>query len=529
MPFKHASVFSLKNSLLLTKPVLLGTLLALTLVSCGDSKTVEAPKIDFVAEAMPFPQPKIDPLYELPGVPELPETTQRVLDVQRAFFARQFGIPELALNLAHDNYLGGLSKKHEAWQIIESIKDTQLAGIDACTDWLRDMPDSYAAHWLCAAMWQSGAWASRGEGASSEVSSARFAIMEERLQQSDVLLEQAIKLTPKPLEALKLLAENRYLEDDQAGAEALLERAEEIKPDYAGIHWTRMNYAQAKWGGSDEAVKAAFERAQKAGVDADSLADMEDSFIVQPWNMSNPGATSSYYESAIQKHPTRERMTNLRSNYFWAQNWNKALQAATRLMEAYPGNGEDYYWRARIYSQLGRIPEASVDYRMAAAMGNNLALQELIMANIRGGLGLKGKSNDEAFLLCRYGASLGLNVGANCIGSLNFEAHMTGIPMTEDKGQGMAWHLLAARGGHFNSQYDLGLMLFNGEAVDVDPKQAKRLGIFWLRRAAEQGHKFAARKLEENHIGQSEQSPQSENPIINLILVLLYKLSQILP
>lgn len=503
-------------------PVLTAIFLVMTQVSCGSNKAVEPKKIDFVAETMPFPRPEIEPLFTLPGTPRLPEATQRTLDVRRAFFARRFDIPELALGLAHDN-LVNRRKGFGSGFIIQSIEDTQLAGIDACSDWLREMPNSYPAHWLCAAIWRGGAWASRGNRLANAVSPAQFEIMNERLANSDRLLRKAISLTPKPVEAMTLLANNLYLEGNKKAAETMLESAEKLMPDYAPIHWTRLNYVQPKWGGSEEQVKAAVERAQNAGVDADNLLEMKDKFLTQLWKLSDPGALNDYLQQAIREHPSEYRLSSLRNHYLDNQNWNEALQAASRLIEAYPGNDADYYWRARIYSELGRIPEAREDYRMAAAMGNDDALSELIQLHVRGGLDQREKSNDEVLLLCRYGASLGSGVGANCLGSLFFQGNSGGIIFRHDTAQAFAWHLLGARGGHFNSQYDLGWLLFTNRGPGVEPETAKRLGIFWLRRAAEQNQEYAEKKLEENHIALSEDVPDSDTSM-GSVLVFLYRL-----
>lgn len=509
----------------LATPAFCCAVLVLTQVSCRDSKAIAGGVIDYSAEAVPFAKPESDPLYVLPGAPKLPAATQRALDVRRAFFARRFEIPELALTLAHDDYLNGFSEKVAARSIINSIQDTQLAGIDACADWLRQMPDSYAAHWLCGAMWEGGAWVARTGKFSSEVSAAQFAIMQERLQRSNALLEKAIGLTPKPLEALTLLAANHYLNGDKKGAEALLERAEKIKPDYLPIHRTRLNYARPQWGGSEEQLKAAFERAKEAGVGGDALLDIEDDFIVRPSKRSNPGEARAYWERVIREHPTKARLAALRNELFRVQSWDAALPVASRLIAEYPGDETDHYWRARIHQQLGRMAEARDDYRMAAAMGHDLALQELIMVNIRGGLGVTEKSFDEVVLLCRYGASLGSGVGANCMGSLFFEGGSAGVPFRKDKAQAFAWHLLGARAGHYNSQYDLGWLLFTGRGPGVEAAAGKRLGVFWLRRAAEQGQQYAKKKLEENKIELSEPEPAAdEGTRLNSILTMLYGL-----
>lgn len=469
-----------------------------------DGGQPEIPRFDLAAESMSLPRPAIEPQTFLTGAPPLPESVQTRLDLQRAFFAGDFVRLDAALLEAREAYLSGRSDSNPAKTLVDSIGDTELAGIDRCAEWLQAMPDSYPAHWVCGAVWRSGAWAVRGGKYASEVGAARFALMGERLARANALLARALDLTPKPVEVLTMLADNHFADGDAQQAEAYLQRAEAIMPQHASIHWLRMRYALPEWGGSDEAVRAALAQARQAGVRESALLDMEDDYVVRPGKMSTPGAARAYWEASISKHPTHDRLTSLLHDFVRLENWHDALPVANRLIDEYPDDDKAYNLRGRINKQLGNIAAARADYRMAAAMGHALALQELMMAHLRGGLGLPGKSFGEVVELCRHGAALGSGVGANCIGSLFFEAASVGVPFPDDPAQGYAWHLMAARAGHFNSQFDLGWMLYTGRVPGVEPDAAKRLGTFWLRRAAEQDHPFAKRKLEENGISPSE-------------------------
>lgn len=483
--------------------IVLGAI-ALALLPRLKLEAASTPGLDLAAEAMPLPRPVVEPQAFLTGAPPLPASVQTTLDHRRAFFAGEFTRLDTAMREAHDEYVGGRSSTNRAKAIVDSIADTQLAGIDRCADWLRAMPGSYPAHWLCAAVWESGAWSARSGKFASEVSAGEFALMKERLARSSALLQRALDLTPKPIEALTMLAANHHLGGRAQEAEAFLQRAEAIMPQHPGIHGVRMNFALPEWGGSDTAVRAAVARAREAGVDESDLLDLEDRYVERPSKKSTPGAARAYWEDAIRSHPTRERMTGLLEDLVRLQNWHDALPVASRLIEEYPDDDNAYALRGRITKQLGQIEAARADYRMAAAMGHALALQELIMAHIRGGLGLPGKSFGEVIELCRHGAALGSGVGANCIGSLHFEAASIGVAFPTDPAQGYAWHQIAARAGHFNSQFDLGWMLYTGRVPGVEVGTAKRIGTFWLRRAAERDHPFAKRKLEENGISPSE-------------------------
>jgi hypothetical protein len=243
-------------------------LVAITLALAPSFKSEAAsfPRIDLAAEAMSLPRPAIEPQIFLTGAPPLPESTQFILDLRRAFFAGDFARLDAALLEAREAYLSGRSDTNPAKAVVVSIDDTKLAGIDRCTDWLQAMPNSYPAHWVCGVVWRSGAWAARGGGYASEVGAGRFALMGERLERSNALLMRALDLTPKPLEVLTILADNYFANGDPRQAEAYLQRAEKIMPQHSSIHWVRMRYALPEWGGSAGAVRATLAQARQAGV-----------------------------------------------------------------------------------------------------------------------------------------------------------------------------------------------------------------------------------------------------------------------
>lgn len=495
----------LRNLVVLAIVVLaLGLALASGLRFDFGREPAASPRLDMAAEGLSLPRPAIEAQTFLPGAPPLPESAQTRLDLQRAFFAGDYARLDAALLAAHEDYVSGRSDSNLAKAVVDRIIDTKLAGIDRCDAWLQAMPNSYPAHWLCGAVWRSGARAARGGKFANEVSAGRFALMGERLQRSNALLERALDLTPRPVEALTALAANHYLDSSKPQAEAYLLRAEAIMPQYPSIHWVRLNYSVPVWGGSDEAVQAALARARQAGVGESDLLDMEDEYVAQPGKLSTPGAARAYWEAAIGRHPTYSRLKSLLDDFVRLENWHDALPVANRLIEEYPDDDSAYSLRGWINRQLGQIDAARADTLMAAALGNDYALQALIMAHLRGGLGLPGKNYGDVIGLCRHGAALGSSVGANCIGSMYFEAAGLGVDFPNDPVQGHAWHLLGARAGHYNSQFDLGWMLYTGRVPGVEPDAAKKIGTFWLRRAAEQDHQFAQRKLEELGIGPEE-------------------------
>lgn len=485
-------------------PILCAPLL---LAACTSSVASMPERIDLAAEALPVSIAPIRVPETLPGAPALSVATQLDLALRRAFFARRFSPMDAMLAEARETGLAEGEEDHALRRFIEGVRDTQLAGLDACNAWLETMPESYVAHLVCGAMWGSAAWDARGDDTVDKVTPARFALMRERFERANVLLTKALGLTPRPVEALTILAANHFGmggPDNRAAALALLRRAQEMAPAYSSIHEVRINFLLPEWGGSSEMVIKAIEEAARAGVARDRLRDFHDEFVVRPWTRSDPGAERAYWDGAIATEPSFYRLDSLVKYFHRVENWRDGEPAASRLIAAYPDYAHGYWLRAVIREKLGRIPEALEDYRAAAARGDDWATQALIQAYIQGGLGLPQRDWQALDQLCRYGAGLGISSAANCLGAAFREAASIGPPFRTDIPQSLAWHLLAARAGYHNSQYDLGWLLMTGRVPGMDEKQGKRLGVFWLRRAAELGHQFARKKLQEGGYPESE-------------------------
>ena len=485
--------------------LVLGLSIVSLLAACDVSQPeTEAPRFDHVAEPLPFARPELHAVEKFPGAAELPDTAYKKVKLRRSFFQRDFATLDEVMSQAHGHFVQGEAPEDDAHGLIDALEKTELAGIDTCSDWLEAKPNSYAAHLTCGAIWHNGAWAVRSGEFAAKVTPVRFALMRERLDRSNTLLEKAVTLTEKPVEALTLLAANRYLQGRDDAANQALQQAEALMPTYGRLHEVRLVNALPEWGESQEAVAAAFAHAKNAGVDEKWLLYYEDSFVVRPWKMSNPGAEKAYWERVIAERPTRSRHKAFAKYFHRMQNWADIVPAASRVIADDSGNAEAYWMRAEAYEKLGDIPAALSDYRAAAALGHDYASQKLIRSYIYGGLGLATKDWATLDEVCRYGAALGSSAAANCMGSISWEGGSIGGPFKTNISQAFAWHLFAARAGYHNSQYDLGWLLLTGRAPGVQPEQAQINGLFWLRRAAELDHQFAKKKLQEGGYPESE-------------------------
>jgi len=371
---------------------------------------------------------------------------------------------------------------------------------------VRAMPRSYVAHMVCGAIWQQGAWMARSQEAARKVSDTRFALMRARLKRSNELLQQAITLEARPVQALTVLADNQHLLSDHRQAGVTLERALALMPAHAMAHEVAARYARPEWGGSEEEAAAAVQRARRAGVHPDWIATLEDHQLALPWKTPTPGAEKLYWEKVLAERETYQRLEDFAMYYLRLKNWRDALPVLERSIRAHPHVASSYYWRARVRAELGDLQAALADYRLAAAMGDEQAISDLVYAHLQGGLTLPARDLAGLVQLCRHAAGLGSPAGANCLASGHWEGALPGLP--RDGGQALAWHLLAARGGHQNSQHDIGWLLMSRKLAEVTAPEARQAGIFWLQRSAEQGHTFATRKLEEAGIALDSADPR---------------------
>ena len=515
----------------------LPTLIALIIGAAGalaflfwvvEDAWLEPELMDRAGLHMPFDQAFYAAPTELQGVPLPPEQVLQALQATRAFFAADFTYLQQALSAERERALTVPEGSVGYNPFVSSLTLTALAGVERCEQWLKSMPESYLAHWICAEIWNNGAWDARSERRLSDINLAQTLLLKERLQISNHLLEHARTLDDTPVEALTLLAENHFLlGTGMAGF--YLDRAAAVLPRYLPTYRTRANFLQPRWGGSKQLVQSTIEQARLAGVSESDLFDMRDEFLAYPTELSTPGATREYWESAIGHHPTRKRLIGLMYEFANRQNWKALVPAAEAVIANYPQEDEAYYWLAEAKKMLGQTEEARAAYLSAAAMGNDDAMQVLIMAFIRGGLGIdaaySGPSLPE---LCGYSAALGSPIGANCLGAGFFEGGQPGVPFERDPAQGYAWHLLASRAGHYNSQFDLGWMLYTGRVAGIDREQARELGIFWLRRAEEKRHVYAERRLDELNVDRSKSVIGADNLLMmrNALRTALLQLRQ---
>jgi len=120
-----------------------------------------------------------------------------------------------------------------------------------------------------------------------------------------------------------------------------------------------------------------------------------------------------------------------------------------------------------------------------AARGNALALTELGLLYYSG----RGVAADEmrAFSLFERAAAADARDAMFMLGRMNLLGHGPARTNPDADREAARWFFEAARRGHADAQYHLGLLFYAGTGVEKNTDEALK----WIRRAADNGHEAA--------------------------------------
>lgn len=364
----------------------------------------------------------------------------------------------------------------------------------AAQAWLRAEPDSPAARLLLGVAWADAAVNARGGSYSSQVAPAQMAIFEQRFEKARPHLEAIAGRNDVHASLAHAFLQVPYFylgESDKGWAtiEALVVQA----PQYGWLYFWAADYAKPKWAGArgPQRLRQLEELASRHGLNAADrkVLDQDIGYVQADLDhQPNPQAWRPYWEKRNAEAPHLYNLLQWLGHEHSVRNWPVVERLATQALALNPHQTYSLYLRHQARKEMGRGGEALRDAVAAAVLGDDDAMQTVINAHLQGTMGVAPGDHQGLIAYCRMGAAFGLPAAANCIGSMYVDG-AAGLP--RDTTQGVAWHLLAARGGHDNSQHDVGVLL-----PRVAPGQpAQDLAGFWMREAARQGHQYARHKL----------------------------------
>lgn len=269
-------------------------------------------------------------------------------------------------------------------------------------------------------------------------------------------------------------------------------------PHYEWLYLRAADHAQPMYSGSQSAARFVqlVKLAQAKGLSATELTALKQhmgALTNPPDKMPNPQQWRPYWEGRIKAASTLNNLMGWMYAEYAVSNWTAILDISDRILAINPQSRQAWEQRSWALQQKGRLAEAYEASVVAILLGSDNAMNRIVQGFVRGEMGLP--QGDHAALLahCHLGALVGLGSAANCLGS----AHSEGFGGTKkDDRAALAWHLLGARGGHFNSQHDVAVLLPRVVSGSSVLRQVQWASGHWLRRARAQNHRAATNKLE---------------------------------
>jgi TPR repeat protein len=394
--------------------------------------------------------------------------------------------------------IAGIADPAERMREIYRLKfalDTRgMYFLHAAHRWMQAEPQSTAAQLLMGISLNAGALQARGEKFSRDVEPGQMALFRQRFAQARPYLENIAKRNDAYawLAHAELELPYFYLGEREKGW-ATIEYLIGQAPQYGWLYFWATEYAQPRWAGSDgpARLRRLSELAAQHRLNAADHKVLEQDLAYVRSNMENnhnPQAWRPYWERRQAEAPHLRNLVLWLGHEHSVENWPMVEKLASQAIEINPQQTYSLHLRSLARKEMGRNGEALRDAVAAAVLGNDVAMSSLIYAHIQGRMGLKPGDHESMFAYCKMGVAFGMPSAANCMGS----AHTDGFAgVARDDARAAAWHLLAARGGHSNSQHDLGVLLPRASAGEP----ARKAAGYWMREAARQGHQYAVKKI----------------------------------
>jgi len=272
----------------------------------------------------------------------------------------------------------------------------------------------------------------------------------------------------------------------------------EVAPHYEWIYLRAVNWAAPRH--SEGAAQRRLADLQRLAAEKGlpqvhqvTLRQSIEALAKPPDKEPNPQAWRPYWEARVAAAPTITNLVGWMGAEQAVSNWPRLLELSERIIAMHPHHLNAWEMKSWALVNMGRL-EASYDAAMVAiVLGSDWAMNRVVQGYVRGEMGLPHGDHQALLAHCQLGAAMALAAAANCLGS-SYTDGFAGVQ--RDQKAALAWHFLGARGGHFNSQHDVAVLL---PKVVTDPALAQDIDHaagHWLRRAWSKTHRAATNKLE---------------------------------
>ena len=360
--------------------------------------------------------------------------------------------------------------------------------------WANAQPNSMAAKAFLGLVYSDAARSARGANYYGQTSRYAMVLFKQRAAKAREILEPL--LAKKDIYAASAnisLLLGYFLQGMDEKAWRAQEDLINAAPGYGFGYFWAAAYTEAIWAKADVSARRA-DHLRKLAI-ANQLPKNDSLVLEQELNYRMRGIARSGNPQEARPYwmQRNKEATHLFNTLGWLiyerqmENWPEVVRLADLAIAANPLQTYSYVQRAVANKAMSRIDTIFKDTLAAAVLGNDGAMSDIVQGHVRGTLGFAPGNFNQMLAYCNMGVTFGLPSAANCMGS-SFTEGFAGVKRNDQSAA--AWHLLAAKGGHSNSQHDIGVLLPKFSKLPEAPSISQH----WMREAARQQHVYASQK-----------------------------------
>lgn len=383
---------------------------------------------------------------------------------------------------------------------LDALQNRGLYLLNQAQTWHAREPKSPAAALVLAAAWAHAGKETAWESYDPVTAPSHFHRLLERMSESAGLLDPLLERKDLWGRASRELNLSVRFHLDPSGRAKAWEQyltLMDFAPHYEWLYLRAADYGQQRYSGAQSAVRLVqlLKLAESKALPSMHIVGLKQhmgALANPPESMPDPQSWRPYWEARVKAAPTVNNLVGWMYAEYAVSNWKSILEISERVIALNPHSR--YAWEQRSWAlqQRGQLKEAYEASVVAIVLGSDNAMNRVVQGFTRGEMGLP--QGDHAALLahCRLGALAALGAAANCLGA----SHSEGFGgVHRDDRAALSWHVLGARGGHFNSQHDVAVLLPRVVSNPTLSKDVQWAVGHWLRRAVAQNHRAARNKL----------------------------------
>jgi tetratricopeptide (TPR) repeat protein len=192
--------------------------------------------------------PAVEPAEDF-GYPT--QTVDR-LAVRRLLLSKSYDVLDRVLAAFADSVLRDYRIEYRLFDAYAAFGIAVPSMEPYLTEWVKQRPNSAAAHLARASFFKASAWNARGYRYARETKQEQFVRMGNFIRLALVDLDAALRLEPKSIAAYRQLIEIASFNGDTRASRSFLDKALKLQPNSFVVRMAHMHNLEPRWGGSYE-------------------------------------------------------------------------------------------------------------------------------------------------------------------------------------------------------------------------------------------------------------------------------------